>query len=173
MLRYNRARRAEWAEAQKRLEADSLATARLAYLKGLATEEQIALVEEANREAEETGVKLPPLLSPPEHRTHFEEHVKPAFQGDQTAEKQGKGILGMVSGIFGGQAAATSSETAESQLATATATVTGVTQHVQEKAKDAWEQERQNQRDGGSLDQLGLETGSSGQASGKKGWRPW
>lgn len=80
MLRYNRARRAEWIEAQKKFEADELATARIAYLKGDATEEQILLVEEANREAEEKGIKLPSLLSPPEHRTHFEEHVKSAFE---------------------------------------------------------------------------------------------
>ncbi|EHK44005.1 hypothetical protein TRIATDRAFT_169023, partial [Trichoderma atroviride IMI 206040] len=100
MLRYNRARRAEWIEAQKKFEADELATARIAYLKGDATEEQILLVEEANREAEEKGIKLPSLLSPPEHRTHFEEHVKSAFEGDQgqAAESKGKGILGYIWG---------------------------------------------------------------------------
>lgn len=81
MFQYNRARRAEWVEAQKKFEADELATARLAYLKGDATEEQILLVEEANREAEAQGTRLPPLLGAPEHRTHFEEHVKPAFAG--------------------------------------------------------------------------------------------
>lgn len=81
MFQYNRARRTEWVEAQKRFEADELATARLAYLKGNATEDQILLVEEANREAEARGVKLPPLIGAPEHRTHFEEHVKPTFAG--------------------------------------------------------------------------------------------
>ncbi|RFU80592.1 cytochrome oxidase c assembly domain-containing [Trichoderma arundinaceum] len=155
MLRYNRARRAEWIEAQKKFEADELATARLAYLKGDATEEQIALVEEANQEAEEKGIKLPPLLSPPEHRTHFEEHVKPAFEGGKEVESQGKGILGF---LWGGSS---SSE--------ANASATAV-QSVGNLAKDAWEKEKENQRNGGSLDQLGLETGTSAPEPKKKGW---
>lgn len=170
MLRYNRARRAEWIEAQKQLEADSLSAARIAYLKGTATEEQIILVEEANREAEEKGVKLPPLLSPAEHRTHFEEHVQPAFQGGQGADKkEGKGILGLVSGLFGG------SKTSEDVApAPAVAASSDAVQSIEAQAKDAWEAEKQNQRRGGSLDQLGLDAGSSGQASsGKKGWWPW
>lgn len=153
MLRYNRARRAEWVEAQKRLEADELATARLAYLKGKATEEQIMLVEEANREAERTGVKLPPLLAPPEHRTHFEENV-------EKLGNQSKGILGFF-GLGGSKDeghAAASSDAASSGDASRT---------IEDKAKQAWE----NQRRGGSLDQLGLETGS--QEPKKKGWWLW
>ena len=170
MLQYNRARRAEWIEAQKQLEADTLSVARVAYLKGTATEEQIILVEEANREAEEKGVKLPPLLSPAEHRTHFEEHVQPAFQGRQSAdEKEGKGILGLVSGLFGGQKA---SEEVVPTPAVATDSV-GM-QSIEAQAKDAWAAEKENQRQGGSLDQIGLDARSSGQASsGKKGWWPW
>lgn len=145
MLRYNRARRAEWIEAQKKFEADELATARIAYLKGDATEEQILLVEEANREAEEKGIKLPSLLSPPEHRTHFEEHVKSAFEGGQgqAAESKGKGILGY---IWGG-----------SDSKTSEASTTAV--------QSAWEQEKQNQ-----LNVPALETGNASTESKKKGW---
>lgn len=148
MLRYNRARRAEWIEAQKKFEADELATARIAYLKGDATEEQILLVEEANREAEEKGVKLPSLLSPPEHRTHFEEHVKSAFEGgsQQAAEGKGKGILGY---IWGGS---------DSKKSEASTTASSAVQ-------SAWEQEKENQ-----LHVPALETGSSSTESKKKGW---
>ncbi|KAH0601436.1 hypothetical protein MHUMG1_00311 [Metarhizium humberi] len=171
MLQYNRARRAEWVEAQKKLEADSLAAARIAYLKGTATEEQILLVEEANREAKESGVKLPPLLAPAEHRTHFEEHVKPKFSGDAVdEEKAGKGVLGVFSGFFGGSTAA--GETPSNATAPLAAEG-GVVQSIETKAKDAWEAEKQNQLKGGSLDQLGLDTGSSGQKTGKRGWWPW
>lgn len=171
MLQYNRARRAEWIEAQKKLEADSLAAARIAYLKGTATEEQILLVEEANREAEEKGIKLPPLLSPPEHRTHFEEHLKPKFSGEEDTEKQeGKGVFGVFSGLLGGSKAA---ETTTPAASTAVGTEGGVVQSIEIKAKGIWETERQNQINGGSLDQLGLDTGSSGQKSGKRGWWPW
>lgn len=149
MLRYNRARRAEWVEAQKKFEADELATARIAYLKGDATEEQILLVEEANREAEEKGIKLPSLLSPPEHRTHFEEHVKSAFEGDQgqAAESKGKGILGY---IWGGS---------DSKKSDASSTVSA------SAVQSAWEQEKENQ-----LSVPTLETGSSSTESKKKGW---
>lgn len=154
MLRYNRARRAEWIEAQRKFEADELSTARLAYLKGDATEEQIALVEEANREAEAKGVRLPPLLSPPEHRTHFEEHVKTAFDTGKLAEGKGKGLLGF---LWGGSDSNTASSGTENNSATAI-------------VKDAWEKEKENQRSGGSLDQLGLETASAAPEPKKKGW---
>ncbi|KAM0525499.1 hypothetical protein ACHAPE_000205 [Trichoderma viride] len=151
MLRYNRARRAEWIEAQKKFEADELATARIAYLKGDATEEQILLVEEANREAEEKGIKLPSLLSPPEHRTHFEEHVKSAFEGgqpqNQAAESKGKGILGY---IWGGS---------DSKKVDASSTVSSAV------VQSAWEQEKESQ-----LNVPPLETGSSSTESKKKGW---
>lgn len=173
MLQYNRARRTEWLEAQKKLETDSLAAARIAYLKGDATEEQILLVEEANREAQEKGVKLPPLLSPPEHRTHFEEHVKPTFSRAEDADKkqsqqEGKGILGLVSGLFGGsKAAEASAETAGQGYES------GVVKSTENKARDALENVKQNQDKGGSLDQLGLETGSPQPKSGKRGWLPW
>ncbi|KAI9900512.1 hypothetical protein N3K66_004774 [Trichothecium roseum] len=161
MLRYNRARRAEFAEAQKKYEADELATARLAYLKGNATDEQTLLVEEANRRAEAQGVKLPPLLGAPEHRTHFEEHVKPALAGE---EKKGKGVLGIVSGFFGGKQEPSDVKTA------AESTAAGVVREVEQKAQVVWEQEKENQRKGGSLDQLGLDAGSQNQPPKKKGW---
>ncbi|KAG6002589.1 hypothetical protein E4U43_001092 [Claviceps pusilla] len=179
MLQYNRARRAEWLEAQKKLEADSLAAARIAYLKGDATEEQILLVEEANREAQEKGVKLPPLLSPPEHRTHFEERVKPTFsraeEDDDEAKsrrQEGKGILGVVTGFFGGSKGAVESSSATPAEPVAAAQG-GMVQSIEAKARDAWETEKQNQIRGGSLDQLGLDTGRSSPKAEKRGWWPW
>lgn len=175
MLRYNRARRAEWLEAQKKLEADELATARLAYLKGEATEDQIILVEEANRRAEEAGVKLPPLLGAPEHRTHFEETIKPAFSGSEQSEAQGKGVLGFFSGLTGGNSGSGKEEAgAALQANEATSEKTaGVVHAIEGKAKEAWAREKENQQAGGSLDQLGLETGTQNQTPAKKGWWPW
>lgn len=57
MLTYNKKRTAEWVEAQKRIEADSLEAARLAYMTNKATEEQIALVEEQLERERESGHK--------------------------------------------------------------------------------------------------------------------
>jgi hypothetical protein len=64
MVRYNRKRRLEFVEAQKKIEEDELSTARLAFINGTATNDQVALVEEANLKAQQSGFKLPPLLAP-------------------------------------------------------------------------------------------------------------
>lgn len=201
MLQYNRARRAEWVQAQQKLEADSLAAARVAYLRGDATEEQILLVEEANREAQEKGTKLPPLLSPPEHRTHFEERVKPNFSskaataaasisddgGSHTGSSkpaEGRGILGVVSGFFGGSQTSTTPSSPAGNESSATtlsaetdasvgAAAAGIGPANEARVQSVWEREKQNQIRGGSLDQLGLETGTSKPTSDKKSWWPW
>ncbi|KAF4968818.1 hypothetical protein FSARC_3846 [Fusarium sarcochroum] len=158
MVQYNRARRAEWVEAQKRLEADELAMARLAYIKGEATEEQILLVEEANHAAEAKGEKLPPLLAAPTHRTHFEEHIKPSFQDksedDAAKTSSGKGVLGIFSG---GQ----KQEDAK----------------VQSSDKPELQESRirleqlGTQQNGGPLDQLGVDP--AGGSSSKSWWKFW
>ncbi|KAH7019503.1 cytochrome oxidase c assembly-domain-containing protein [Ilyonectria destructans] len=174
MLRYNRARRAEWVEAQKKLEADELASARLAYLKGAATEEQILLVEEANREAEESGVKLLPLLAAPTTRTHFEEN----FAGSDGPKKEGKGVMGIFSGMLGrgeqGEEVGSSQERLGYESLCEEDDSTGVRESdlvrsIENKARGAWEKEKQNQRAGGTLDQLGLEAAPSQ----KSWWRFW
>ncbi|KAG6070918.1 hypothetical protein E4U33_003954 [Claviceps sp. LM78 group G4] len=177
MLQFNRIRRLEWIETQKKFEADELALARIAYVRGDATDEQMELVEEFNRRAEEKGLKLPPLLDAPEHRTHWEEHVKPKFSGVETehavkaqekTRQEGKGIWGVVTGLFGG------SKKTESTSATAESVKTGdagMVQSIETKARDAWETEKQNQVQGGSLDQLGLEKDNSKPE--KRGWRLW
>lgn len=188
MLRYNRARRAEWVEAQKKLEADELASARLAYLKGDATEEQIELVEEANREAEARGTKLPPLLAAPTTRTHFEEHVKPAFEGSSSgssdtepAKQTGKGIMGVFSGLLSreeqGEDFGSSQERLGYESLSEEDDSTGVrdsdlVRSIENKARGAWEKEKENQRRGGDLDQLGLEP-AGGRAPKKSWWRFW
>ncbi|KAK3991496.1 cytochrome oxidase c assembly-domain-containing protein [Cladorrhinum sp. PSN332] len=73
MMTYNKKRKAEWLEAQLKLEADSLEAARLAYLTGNATDEQINLVEEQLEKERKAGIstgsstffeKMPSLLSP-------------------------------------------------------------------------------------------------------------
>lgn len=57
MITYNKKRSAEWVEKQKQLEADSLEAARVAYMTGKATEEQMALVEEQLKREAESGRK--------------------------------------------------------------------------------------------------------------------
>lgn len=168
MLRYNRARRNEWNEAQRKLENDELAVARIAYLKDKATPEQVALVEAANLEAEAKGVKLPPLMAPAEHRTHFEEHVQSAFQGSADAVNQaaGKGVLGIFSGLFGG------SKQEEASAKSVPEAAESASAAVQNNAQQAWDRELENQRRGGSLDQLGLATAGATQPA-KNSWWPW
>lgn len=169
MLRFNRARRAEWIQVQKKLESDELSAARVAYVKGEGTEEQIALVEEANREAARMGTKLPPLLPPPEQRTHFEEKVQPVLF-PREASSDGKGILGMVSGFFGGSASSSSSNDEADNRIEPDVTTEAMAQTVEAEAESAWETEKERQRSGGSLDRLGLDVGAS---PGTRRWWPW
>ncbi|GKT97986.1 hypothetical protein FLAG1_04831 [Fusarium langsethiae] len=176
MVQYNRARRAEWVEAQKRLEADELAMARLAYIKGEATEDQILLVEEANQAAEARGEKLPPLLAAPEHRTHFEEHIKPTFQ-DKTEESatktsSGKGVLGVFSGVLGGGKKEEIKEQATEGLTAAQTQLTNLAANGKAKLEQAIQTERENQQIGGPLDRLGTQPVAS-PASGKSWWKFW
>ncbi len=67
MMRINRRRKTEFIEAQKKMEADSLEAARLAYMRGDATEGQIELVDYVNERAANTntGFKIPNILGPP------------------------------------------------------------------------------------------------------------
>ncbi|KAM0243233.1 hypothetical protein ACHAPO_000073 [Fusarium lateritium] len=175
MVQYNRARRAEWVEAQKLLEADELAMARLAYIKGEATEDQILLVEEANQAAQARGEKLPPLLGAPEHRTHFEEHIKPTFQ-DKTEESttktsSGKGVLGIFSGVLGGGSKTEEiKEQATEGLAAAQTQLSNLAANGQAKLEQAIQTERETQKIGGPLDRLGTQPVP---ASGKSWWKFW
>lgn len=65
MLRFNRKRRDDFMDAQRKIESDAFQSARLAFVNGTATDEQARLVEEAIQDAERAGSKLPPLLSSP------------------------------------------------------------------------------------------------------------
>lgn len=62
MIMYNRKRKAEFLEAQKQMATDSLEAARIAYMLGKATEDQIAMVDEAN--ALEAGAQPGALRAP-------------------------------------------------------------------------------------------------------------
>lgn len=65
MVKYNRKRREDFLQAQRKIASDAFQSARLAFVNGTATEEQVRLVEEAIQDAERAGTKLPPLLSTP------------------------------------------------------------------------------------------------------------
>ncbi|KAB5542824.1 cytochrome oxidase c assembly-domain-containing protein [Coniochaeta sp. 2T2.1] len=77
MMMYNKKRKAEFLEAQRKMAADSLEAARLAYMTNKATPEQIALVEEAlERETGNEGSifsKMPSLIGAPKTLSNGEE----------------------------------------------------------------------------------------------------
>ncbi len=82
MIIYNKKRGAEWAEAQKKLEADSLEVARIAYMTGKATDEQIDLVEDQLKRERESGRKTSffsdiSLLSPASASTNTDTTTSP------------------------------------------------------------------------------------------------
>ncbi|ROW08468.1 hypothetical protein VMCG_03216 [Cytospora schulzeri] len=183
MLRYNRKRKAEFLEAQRQMSADSLEAARLAYMRGDATEDQISLVEEANSRAGPAGgegFKLPSILSAPKPITREEEV---AAQSEQAAaagaaaaaesapsEKKSSGFFGWFSSSgAGGDSTASGNRDAPRTLEDK--------QDMLRKAREAFEKEKENQRSGGPLDRVGTQDATTApiQSSGaeqpkKKGW---
>jgi len=187
MMMYNKKRKAEFIEAQKRLEADSLEAARLAYMTGKATEDQVALVEEAlerDAGAATGGVfsRLPSALGPPKPLDDGSaavervlESVKPKPQAPkdgEVAEKKGGLWAWMTSSLKKeeeGEDVMTSQRRLGWESLSEEDDVTGVRDSdlvraveakqafIKEKAHEAFEREKQNQRQGGPLDKVGLE----------------
>ncbi|KAI8279529.1 hypothetical protein K4K59_008934 [Colletotrichum sp. SAR11_240] len=160
MVTYNKQRRADFIEAQRKMEEDSLAAARLAFINGTATDAQVSLVEEANAAARESGTRLPPLLSAPTVTTQAEKIFGTGQQ--RTSESPDAAA-----------AAYTTAEQAETQKKSSgwwpfssSSSAKPTTEAIQDKAKAAFEQERENQRRGGALDQIGLQPAEEK----KKGW---
>ncbi|KAI1750708.1 hypothetical protein F4782DRAFT_532199 [Xylaria castorea] len=181
MMMYNRKRRNEFFAVQKQMKQDSLEAARLAYMTSTATDEQIALVEDATAKAKEAGVALPPILSSPQSPAGWETTTTTtpttaaaAAVGDETQQQQKKG--GGVSGwLFGGLKREDDVQTADDRWRSTTTTTTTSQENVgdtfHDKAKAAFESERDNQRRGGTLDQVGLDDAAAAEGSGKKkGW---
>ncbi|KAI1278168.1 hypothetical protein F5Y07DRAFT_360879 [Xylaria sp. FL0933] len=194
MMMYNRKRRSEFFALQKQLKEDSLEAARLAYMTGTATDEQIALVEDATAKAKEAGMALPSILSAPQAAAPAggrDHSVGSEGSSDEDVDTQKK-AGGVTGWLFGGlkkedtthghgheeETLSTSDErwrTTSATTTAATATAGEVAGHLRDKAKVAFEQERDAQRKGGPLDQIGLDgagattTTSSGEGK-KKGW---
>ncbi|KAI8944071.1 hypothetical protein F4801DRAFT_267376 [Xylaria longipes] len=178
MMMYNRKRRNEFFALQKQLKEDSLEAARLAYMTGTATDEQVALVEDATARAKEAGITLPSILSVPQspapaggrEPTTTAEHV-----GEEDAQ-QGKKRGGITGLLFGGLKREDDVQTADDRWRSPSTTTTTTTENVgdalRDKAKAAFETERDNQRRGGPLDQVGHDAAAAAaEGSGKKkGW---
>lgn len=196
MMYHNRARRSEFFALQKQFAEDSLEAARLAYMTGKATEEQIALVEEATAKARESGKELPALLSAPKQ-------VKPAGWAKVMSTQEGGETETTERSIWPGESMTESSLSAKSEVEqptkkgwsawlfgglkkeevryddetydaasnqpTSVASAISRSQHsIADSAKAAFATEKENQKHGGPLDRLG--TADAPASSGKKGW---
>ncbi|KAH6644907.1 hypothetical protein BKA67DRAFT_124588 [Truncatella angustata] len=197
MMVYNRNRRNEFFALQQQLQTGSLEAARLAYMTGSATEEQIALVEDATDKAKKAGLELPNLLHAPKTlssmaaaatTTTTSEAERTVWPGeslqdtslspaDHVEAPRKKGLTGW---LFGGlkdedtaAAPAHLGFEREHDAASPDQGRTSAAAHalgekgdaLKDKAKAAFEAEKQHQRQGGPLDQLGLDA-----AEKKKGW---
>lgn len=170
MLRYNRKRKAEFIEAQRRMSADSLEAARLAYMRGDASEEQISLVEEANARAGGAGgdFKLPSILSAPKPITRDEESLGQGMQeavaaASASGESKSTGLFGWFSSKKPAQDATGSSEAPRSLEDK---------QDMLRKAREAFEREKETQRSGGPLDRLGIDQSTAPQTQTKEAEQP-
>ncbi|EAA31277.2 hypothetical protein NCU05551 [Neurospora crassa OR74A] len=177
MIIYNKNRKAEFIEAQKKMEADSLEAARLAYITGKATEEQTALVEEYLEAEREAGrpkpsifSKLPSVIGAPTPITNetteqtttsvSEAAAWPAATTPKATEQQQPAAAEEKSGLWGWLTGSLKKEDvaagAGQQAPTLVGAVKQETSALKEKAQAAFEKEKENQRKGGPLDKVGL-----------------
>lgn len=175
MVTYNRQRRAEFLEAQKLMEEDELATARLAFINGTATDDQILFVEDATARAREGGYKLPPLLTPA-GKTGAATVVE-AFTGQDTRARPLSSSWEDTAAAAEAAAQATSAEEqkrgwwpfggkkTEGDASSAQAS-------LRESAAVAFEKEKERQQNGGPLDRVGVEpvVAAVEEQPKKKGW---
>ncbi|KAI1104982.1 hypothetical protein F4804DRAFT_305631 [Jackrogersella minutella] len=188
MMIYNRKRRNEFFAVQQQLRSDSLEAARLAYMTGAASPEQVALVEEAESRARQSGAALPPLLSSPRPAAAAaattEMVGRSAWPGEAMAESSVSGAddqpqateekqkrAGLSGWLFGGlkreeEPLNFDAEAAAAGLGPKSGGGGALDEGLKSKAKAAFEQERENQRNGGPLDQLGKPSAEEK----KKGW---
>ncbi|KAK3682301.1 cytochrome oxidase c assembly-domain-containing protein [Podospora appendiculata] len=195
MMMYNKKRKAEFIEAQKRLEADSLDAARLAYMTGKATDEQIALVEEVMEQERKAGrvgtghssifSKLPPVLAVPSAETP-KVSVAAAWPSSTTAAEEASTGAKPKSGLWNWMTSSLKKEeegddfgTSEHRLGFESLSEeddsTGVrdsdmVRAVEDKAREAFQKEKENQKKGGPLDRVGLDAKPAAEEPKKKGW---
>ncbi|KAK3951999.1 cytochrome oxidase c assembly-domain-containing protein [Pseudoneurospora amorphoporcata] len=177
MIMFNKKRKAEFIEAQKKIEADSLEAARLAYITGKATEEQTALVEEYLEHEREAGrpkpsifSKFPSVIGAPtpitnetteQTTTSVSEAAtwpaattpKDTTEEQPAAATEKSGLWGWLTGSLKKEDIAAGAGQQASKLVGA---VKQETSAIKEKALEAFEKEKENQRKGGPLDKVGL-----------------
>ncbi|KJR87750.1 uncharacterized protein SPSK_07621 [Sporothrix schenckii 1099-18] len=195
MLRFNSRRKKEFQAAQQQMDADSLAAARLAFMRGDATPAQAAMVEAAHeheqavRSSADGGAaaaadasrgeapifKVPSLLGAPAPVAApvAAPEQEAAATTSTDASSWGGGIRSWFSSTPRAKEEDDASKAAgappkerdtgraleEKQKAAAAAY-----QAITDRARQALDSERANQRDGGPLDRLGLDDKSHGTA---------
>ncbi|KAI1846398.1 hypothetical protein JX266_007603 [Neoarthrinium moseri] len=190
MMMYNRKRRSEFFALQQELQTDSLEAARLAYMTGKATDDQITMVEDATAKAKQAGIPLPSLLDKYSQRAggHAPSTAETSvWPGEAMQESSLRGADDVAAPpkksfkewIFGGlkkeDTAAGATELSFNREEAAASGRTGAAINalaeqadaIKGKATSALDAERENQRKGGSLDQVGLNA-NAGQK--KTGW---
>lgn len=149
MMKHNRQRKIDFDAAQKQMAADSLEAARLAYMRGDATEEQKELYERATAQGE--GVQLPKILSAPTPiRRTTEDEAAGAEARAQPAENKSSKWWGLFS---------KSSEEGKDKEPTEPLPQRTLEEKraMLESARAAFEKEKENQKHGGPLDRIGTE----------------
>lgn len=201
MIMYNKKRKAEFLEAQKNLEIGSLEAARLAYMTGKATEEQIALVEEVLERERQNGTtthsgslfsRLPSALSMPKPIDdgsaaveRVTEAVKwPAGEQSEKAAEAKTGLWAWMTSSLKKEEEGEDAMSSQRRLGYESLSEeddgTGVRDsdlvrasegkeaYIWQKAHEAFEKEKENQRKGGPLDRVGR--GEEAEKPKKKGW---
>ncbi|KAK0743022.1 cytochrome oxidase c assembly-domain-containing protein [Schizothecium vesticola] len=188
MIMYNRKRKAEFLEAQRRLEASSLEAARLAYMTGKATDEQILLVEEASeRDApifSRPSQPLPagqPLPQKVSEAATWPAATPPPPAAAEMRKSSGTGLWAWLTSSLKKEEEGDEPMTAQRRLGYESLSeeddgtgmrdsdlvraAEGRAAALREKAHEAFEREKAAQREGGPLDRVGTEKPGK-----KSGW---
>lgn len=196
MMTYNTKRKAEFIEAQKKMEADSLDAARLAYMTGKATQEQIELVEEAIEREHAAGhstgssifTKMPTAISKPSQTaaaatqkvTEAASWPSTTEPAESTEDEKKTGLWAWMTSSLKKEEEGEEVGSSQRRLGwdslseedeAAGVRESDLVRAVEGKAHAAFEREKENQREGGPLDRVGLEGKfEDEQKTKKKGW---
>lgn len=191
MIVYNRKRKAEFLEAQRRLEASSLEAARLAYMTGKATDEQILLVEEALER--DSTLSSAPIFSRPGAPAPQQQQQHPTVSEAATwpqppqaeEEKKSTGLWAWLTSSLkkseeGDEPMSTQRRLGYESLSEEddgtgvrdsdlVRAAEGRAAALRDAAREAFEREKAAQREGGPLDRVGTETTEAPPVK-KSGW---
>jgi hypothetical protein len=168
MMVYNRRKRAQFYEEQKALKESAIYSARLAISSGAATEEQIKFI---NME-DEHQARLDAAAKAKAAKTGIFKKGKEWLFSGLKNEEEGEDV-GSSERRLGYEALCEEDDALGERESDIVRAIEEKKMAITEKAKHTFAEEKERQRNGGSLDRIGTETDGNGEAPKSGGWTSW